>query len=592
MRSAPATNPTIVAKKKKFGLNPQNVHPWQMVLRGGGLQCRYSPSASENQYPEKPMIAAAATRVATTAAIGCRGRRGARGESSTSSSSAKETPRAHPAPGGTGPTARPGDALNDESGSTVHDRENGHGRDVAVLARTPGAEGRRVISAGRSASPMRRSGVPRPATRTFTLANGLNVVLAPSPASPVASVWVWYRVGSKNEHPGITGASHWVEHMLFQGSPRYGKGEIDRAVVRVGGELNAFTDTDFTAYFTTVPHEHLAVPLDIESDRMTRALITDGEVERERTVIHSEREGNENWPEFRVEEELYQLAFRIHPYRWDALGRREDIERMSPAQLREYYQRYYGTRNATLVIAGKFNPAATAAEVRRRFSPLPRSGAPVEVAETEPFPRGERRAELSGPGTTPYLQLGWRAPAFSAPETAATMALDSLLGGEARLFAAGSMWGRGAEHPSARLYRALVDPGLAVRATSDWRPRTYEGLFTIQAQAARGVSLDRLEAAIDAVLERLRRTGPTAAEMDDLRTKVRRGVALAYEGASRTAFRLGYFSVLGGPALEDALFRQLLRVRAREIRDRARAMFVPEARVVVRYEPTEAAGDE
>ena len=183
---------------------------------------------------------------------------------------------------------------------------------------------------------MSAGGVARPTVRSFSLPNGLRVLLAPSPQSPTASVWVWYRVGSVNEHPGITGASHWVEHMLFQGSPRYGKGAIDRAVVSVGGELNAFTDADFTAYFTTVPREHLEIPLDIESDRMTRALITDREVERERTVIHSEREGNENWPEFRVEEELYQLAFRHHPYRWETLGWRNDIERMSPAQLREY----------------------------------------------------------------------------------------------------------------------------------------------------------------------------------------------------------------------------------------------------------------
>ncbi|HTP55859.1 MAG TPA: pitrilysin family protein [Thermoplasmata archaeon] len=435
-------------------------------------------------------------------------------------------------------------------------------------------------------------GVPRPRYRSFRLANGLTVVLAPLPESPTASVWVWYRVGSKNERPGITGASHWVEHMLFQGSPRYGKGEIDRAVVSVGGTLNAFTDTDFTAYYTTVPREHLAIPLDIESDRMTRALITDAEVERERTVIHSEREGNENWPEFRVEEELYQLAFRVHPYRWDALGRREDIERMTPAELREYYRRFYGTRNAVLIVAGAFDPRATEADVRRRFSPLPATGEPVEVADREPEPRGERRAELSGPGTTPYLQVGWRAPAFSEEETPATMLLDALLGGETRLFSAGAMWGRSPEHPSARLYRALVDPGLAVRATSDWRPRQHSGLFTIQAQAARGVGLDRLETAIDDVVGRLARHGPTPAELREARTKVRRGVALAYEGASRTGFRLGYFSALRSIASEDSLFRGVLRANAAELRDRARALFRDESRIVVRYEPTGEAADE
>ena len=440
---------------------------------------------------------------------------------------------------------------------------------------------------------MPREKVRRPRLSSFALDNGLSVVLAPFDQSPTASVWVWYRVGSKNEHPGITGASHWVEHMLFEGSPRYRKGAIDRAIVSVGGELNAFTDTDFTAYYTTVPREHLAVPLDIESDRMTRALLRDEEVARERTVIHSEREGNENWPEFRVEEELYQLAFRVHPYRWDALGRREDIERMTAEELRTYYQHFYGTRNAVLVVAGGFDVDATAADIRRRFSPLPTSGEPVTVKEVEPEQRGERRAELTGPGTTPSLAIGWRAPARHDPRTPATLVLDSILGGESRLFSAAPAWGRGGhEHPSSRLYRALVDPGLAVRATSEWRPREYPGLFTVEALAARGVALDRLERAVDGVVERLARSGPTRREMDDVRTKVRRGAALAYEGASRTGYRLGYFSVLRSPAFEDTLYRRLLATTAAEVKQRAAELFHDERRTVVRYEPTGVDADD
>jgi zinc protease len=356
--------------------------------------------------------------------------------------------------------------------------------------------------------------------------------------------------------------------------------------VSVGGELNAFTDTDFTAYFSTVPKEHLAIPLAIEADRMTRALITDVEVERERTVIHSEREGNENWPEFRVDEELNQLAFRIHPYRWEVLGHRTDIEQMTPGELREYYHRFYGTRNAVLVVAGGFDRRAVAKEVRRRFGRLPASGDDVAVTEVEPLPRGERRAELSGPGTTPYLQIGWRSPALHDPETPATIVLDAVLGGEPRMFSAGSGWGRASEHPSARLYRALVDTGLAVRATSDWRPREYPGLFTVQAQAAKGVSLDRIENAVGKVVQRLARTGPTRTELDDLHAKIRRGAALAYEGASRTGFRLGYFSVLRSPEFEDEVYRSILRVTAAQARDRARELFRTEARVVVRYTPT------
>jgi zinc protease len=439
---------------------------------------------------------------------------------------------------------------------------------------------------------MVRGAGARPRIQSFRLANGLRVLLAPLKDSPTASVWVWYQVGSKNEHPGITGASHWVEHMLFEGSPRYPKGAIDRAIISVGGELNAFTDTDFTAYFSTVPRDHLSIPLDIESDRMTRALLTDREVERERTVIHSEREGNENWPEFRVEEETYQLAFRVHPYRWDALGRREDIERLTPEELRAYYRKFYGTRNALLVVAGGFDTPSTATEIRRRFSKLPASGADVGVGHVEPVARGERRAELSGPGTTPYIQMAWRSPALYDPATPATMLVDTILGGESRLFSAGPGWGRASEHPSARLCRALVETGLAVRATSEWRPRVYPGLFTMQAQAVRGVPLDRLESAIDEVIDRLIRKGPTPLEMTDARTRIRRGAALAYEGASRTGFRLGYFAVLRSPAYEDRLFSQLLTVRAAEVQGRARELFQPDSRVVVRYEPTGGGSDE
>ncbi|MFZ0699530.1 MAG: pitrilysin family protein [Thermoplasmata archaeon] len=433
--------------------------------------------------------------------------------------------------------------------------------------------------------------VPRPRVRRFRLRNGLEVLLAPNPASPTASVWVWYRVGSKNEHPGITGGAHWLEHMLFQGTPKYAKGEIDRAILNVGGLLNAFTDLDYTAYFSTVPREHLDIPIDIEADRMTRALLMPKEVDRERTVVLSEREGNENWPEFRVEEELYELAFRRHPYRWDALGYRTDIEHMGAGDLRDYYRRFYGTRNAVLVVTGGFDPRTVEGDVRRRFSPLPAGGADPTVREIEPPARGERRSTLSGPGTTPLIAIAYRSPAIDEASTPATMLIDVLLGGETRMFSAGSR-SRSGEHPGSRLYRSLVDPGLAVRATSEWRARVHPGLFTVYAQASPGVSLDRIEAAIDGALDGLTREGPTAAELNEARTKVRRGAALAYEGATRAGYRLGYFASIRPPGFEDRLYRAILGTPASRIRETARGLFSKDRRVVVRYEPIGGANDD
>ena len=433
--------------------------------------------------------------------------------------------------------------------------------------------------------PMPAAGVPRPATEEFRLPNGLSVVLAPDPLSPTASVWLWYRVGSKNEHPGITGASHWVEHMLFQGSPKYPKGAIDRAIVQVGGMLNAFTDADFTAYYATVPREHLGIPHDIEADRLTRATIADEEVDRERSVVLSEREGNENWPEFRVEEELYALAFRQHPYRWEVLGFRRDIEAMDGGHLREYYHRFYGPRNATLVVAGGFDPVAIRAQVEGQFSPLPSRGEDPTVPTVEPSAHGERRTDLHGPGTTPFLTVGYRAPTIIDSATPALHLLDTILGGESRIFGPGAGWGRAREHPNSRLYRALVDTGLAVRATTEWRPRVHPALFVVHAQAANGVSLRTLEEAVHRTTERLARTGPTDREVAEAKVRVRRGAALAYEGATRIGFRLGLFMTLRSLGLEDELFSRLIRVRREAIQAAASALFVADQRSVVRYTP-------
>jgi zinc protease len=428
-----------------------------------------------------------------------------------------------------------------------------------------------------------------PATERFRLRNGLKVVLAPEPASPTASVWVWYNVGSKNEWPGVTGASHWVEHMLFEGSPKYRKGAIDRVVTEVGGTLNAFTEYDFTAYFTTVPKAHLALPIDIESDRMTRAFLTDEEVERERVVILSEREGNENWPEFLVEEELYNLAYRHHPYRWDPLGRPEDIRSMTPTMLADYYHRFYGTRNATLVVSGAFDAAAVRSDIRRQFGRLRTTGDDPVLLATEPEQRGERRAVLTGPGTTPLVAIAWRAPAWADPAAPAALVLDVILGGASRIFGGGFGFGRGSEHPSSRLYRRLVEPGLAVRAGSEYRPKAHPGLFVISAQATKDVPAARLETALLDEVDRLARRGPTAGELKEVRAKLLRGASLAYEGATVVGFRLGFFSTIGPPGFESTLLRRMLATGSMEIRDAAKAILQPHRRTTVTFEPSEEA---
>ncbi|MCI4347777.1 MAG: insulinase family protein [Thermoplasmata archaeon] len=428
-------------------------------------------------------------------------------------------------------------------------------------------------------------GFPGPLQRV-RLRNGLDVILAADRQSPTVSAWIWYRVGSVNERPGITGVSHWVEHMMFQGSPHFRKGEIDRAIFAVGGTSNAFTDNDFTAYFATVPKQHFEVPLRIELDRMVGARMDAADSEREREVILSEREGNENRPEFRVEEELHALAFRHHPYGWDPLGYAGDMAGMPTSAVAEYYHRFYGPRNAILVVTGGFEPRSTSRWIRDRFGRVHGAESPTVVEKKEPPIRGQRRSQLTGPGSTPIVVVGWPAPAFSDPKAATALLLDQVLGGETSLFSPQPFWSRSPEHPNARLYRTLVRTGLAVRASSDYRPRLYPGLFTLHAQASPRIPIDRIEEALQGEIRRLRKDGPSSSEWADARAIIARGARLSYEGSTRAGFRLGFFAANGDLARERALLRQVLRVSRAEARAEAQRLFSDESSVTVRYEPT------
>ena len=195
----------------------------------------------------------------------------------------------------------------------------------------------------------------RQPVRRTVLDNGLTILTRESRRVPVASFWVWYRVGARNEVPGITGVSHWVEHMLFKGTPTWKPGEIFRAVNKYGGTLNGFTWIDYTAYFETLPAANIGLGIDIESDRMQHALFDPDQVSSERTVILSERQGNENQPTFHLREELSAAAFRAHPYGQGVIGFRSDLETMTREDLFHHYQTYYSPNNATAVVVGDFD---------------------------------------------------------------------------------------------------------------------------------------------------------------------------------------------------------------------------------------------
>src|SRR2546426_1517928 len=213
-----------------------------------------------------------------------------------------------------------------------------------------------------------------------TLDNGLRVLVLEDHRSPVVSVQAWYRVGSRNERPGASGLAHFLEHMMFKGTPTHGKGEFARLVEQNGGQDNAFTTQDVTSYFVNVAADKVDMVLGLEADRMRRLLLDPKEIDSERQVgMEERRTRTQGDPDGPLREEINSLAFKTHPYRWPIIGWMEDIRRINPAELRVFYDTYYQPNHAILVVVGDVKAPEIMARVRRLFGAIPRGPAPPLV---------------------------------------------------------------------------------------------------------------------------------------------------------------------------------------------------------------------
>jgi len=249
-----------------------------------------------------------------------------------------------------------------------------------------------------------------------TLSNGLTILLKEIHTAPLVSSWIWYRVGSRDEIPGITGISHWVEHMQFKGTKKFPASVLDKAISREGGYWNAFTYLDWTTFFETMPSHAIELALELEADRMVNSAFDPEEVASERTVVISEREGNENDPLFMLGEAVQAAAFRVHPYHHRVIGDTADLRTMTREDLYRHYRTYYIPNNAVLAIAGDFETESMLEKIRRFYGDIPAGGEPPRRARPEPDPLGEIRLEVEGPGETTYLQVSYRFPAASSPD--------------------------------------------------------------------------------------------------------------------------------------------------------------------------------
>src|SRR5437763_14876376 len=231
------------------------------------------------------------------------------------------------------------------------------------------------------------------AVQEHALTNGLQIRLLPDRGLPIATLYSFVRVGSRNERPGITGISHLCEHMMFNGSKKYGPKEFDRRLEAAGGTSNAYTSTDITAYYEDFAAEALPLVLDLESDLMSSLVIDDDSLQREREVVKEERRfRNDNYRDGMMHESLSALAFQAHPYRWPVVGWMTDLSRITRADCERYFRTYYAPNNCTLVLVGDFDPAEALRNVEKLYARIPRGDSLPEVASGEPPQKGERRA--------------------------------------------------------------------------------------------------------------------------------------------------------------------------------------------------------
>lgn len=418
--------------------------------------------------------------------------------------------------------------------------------------------------------------------KKVTLSNGLTVFLKEIHTAPLVSSWVWYRVGSKDETTGHTGISHWVEHMQFKGTPKFPAKTLDKAISRNGGFWNAFTYLDWTTYFETMPADKIDLALQLEADRMTNSVFDRKEVDRERTVIISEREGSENDPLFRLGEAVQHAAFRVHPYHHEIIGDKADLRAMTRDDLYRHYKTYYAPNNAVMTVAGDFDAKAMLARIRELFEPIPAGPTPPRLARPEPPPSGEVRLTVEGPGETTYVQAAYRFPPASHPDFFPLTVLDSLLAGPSSL----NMFGGGISNRTSRLYRALVEKEYAVAvsggASATIDPYLYTFTITVHPRRKPQEAL----AALDAEIERVQSERVSEAEIERAIKQARALFAYGSESVTNQAFWMGYSEMFADYNWFLTYLDKLSAVAPADVERVAREYFRPQSRVVGTYLPT------
>ena len=421
-------------------------------------------------------------------------------------------------------------------------------------------------------------------TRSTVLDNGLRVLVREVHTAPLVSVWCWYRVGSKDERPGLTGVSHWCEHMNFKGTANIPRDQVKGIIDQYGGFWNGYTWIDQTTYMETATTDALDKMLFIEAERMSSCLYDPSDCESERTVIISELQGNENDPDQLLDTEVTAAAFRAHSYRHPTIGWLADLQTMTRDDLYGYYRQHYQPNNAALVVVGDVETDDVLRRVERAFGGIPEGTLTPRRRTTEPTQIGPRRVSVQREGSTGYLKLAFHAPAVDDDDFAPMVVLDAALTGAKGI----NLWTsfRGAPpQRSSRLYQALVEKRLAAGVNGVCAATEDPYLFMVSVTAAAGQSLQSVEEATLEALDEVVESGVTDAEL--ARAKRQLGARIVFENDSITnvAHQLGYFDTVTSLDTYAALPVKLAAVTTGDVHRVARSQLAASNRTIGWFEP-------
>ncbi len=403
---------------------------------------------------------------------------------------------------------------------------------------------------------------------THSLPNGLKILLVEEPKAPVVTVQVWYRAGSRNEITGKTGLAHLTEHMMFKGTPKYGKGEFSRIVAKNGGTENAFTGKDFTAYFESLSSDRLGLALELEADRMTNLLLDAKEFQLERDVVKEERRlRTEDDPQSLVVEALYAAAFMAHPYQSPVIGWMSDLNQLERKDAVAFYKRFYVPNNAVLVIVGDIDPKKTLQKIQATFGKVPKGFPAPPFRIVEPEPSGERRIVIKKEAQLPFIIAGYRTPNYDHPDHYALSVLTNIL----------------TSGKSSRLYRALVyDKKLALDTGGDYESLSADpDLLYVYGVPPPGVSLHLLEEALFAELERLKTEPVGERELQKAKNQIEAGFIMGRDSNFYRAMQIGTAEAVGaGYAYQESYVENIRKITAEDLMRVAQTYLTEDRRTV------------